>query len=89
MKVAVIRKELKACEAGSISITVDGWVSQLNDGYLTVTAHFINKKWNLIDLNLATCGFEDRHTGENIKDAIKEVRTFMKLMLVLQNEFTL
>lgn len=73
IKVAEIRNELNLCEPGSISITVDGWVSQSNDGYLTVTAHFINKKWNLVDLNLSTCGFEDRHTGENIKEAIKEV----------------
>lgn len=70
---AEIRVELKSCDAGSISITVDGWVSQSNDGYLTVTAHFINKKWNLVDLNLATCGFDGRHTGENIKAAIIEV----------------
>uniref|UniRef100_A0A915KL55 DUF659 domain-containing protein n=1 Tax=Romanomermis culicivorax TaxID=13658 RepID=A0A915KL55_ROMCU len=72
-KVVEIREKLKSCDPCSISITVDGWVSQSNDAYLTITAHFIDKKWNLVDLNLATCGFEDRHTGENIKEAIKEI----------------
>lgn len=56
-----------------VSITTDMWTSVAQEGYITVTAHFI-QRWQLKCKVLATRVLDDRHTGENLSKIIHEIR---------------
>ena len=55
---------MSSCE--SAALTTDTWTSNVNDSYLTVTAHFINKSWELCTRVLFTSEMPEHHTGANI-----------------------
>ena len=57
-----------------VAITTDCWTSAAQEGYLTCTAHFLDKLWNPRNYVLATKRVEERHTGENLA---LELRTIM------------
>ena len=56
-----------------ISFTVDGWSGPDHESYFCVTAHWLDKDFKmrhaLLDILLCT----DRHTGENLRDWLKQV----------------
>ncbi|CAH2000345.1 unnamed protein product [Acanthoscelides obtectus] len=49
-------------------VTTDGWTStnNTNTSYVAVTAHFLNKEFNLISVLLECSAFEKGHTAENL-----------------------
>ena len=49
-----------------IAITTDQWTSRANEGYTTVTAHYLNDDWTLASPVLMTRASGQRHTGENL-----------------------
>lgn len=51
---------------GFVAITHDGWTSCATESYDTITAHFINKDWELRSAVLQTSKVEGSHTSENI-----------------------
>ncbi|CAG8724028.1 5206_t:CDS:2 [Dentiscutata erythropus] len=69
----LIRTILQNAES-RISLTCDMWTSLQQLGYLAITAHFLDKKWNLVSLLIS---FElllpYSHTGANIRNCIKTV----------------
>ncbi|CAG2219590.1 unnamed protein product [Mytilus edulis] len=63
---------MKSCK--NVSITHDGWTSCNTESYIYVTAHFITNQWELVNAVLQTKKVEGSHTGENIANALKEVK---------------
>src|SRR5271169_1700 len=53
---------------GRISYTTDIWTSILAKAFLTITAHFINKEWELQSVIVDFIQIWGKHTGENIKE---------------------
>ena len=64
-------KEILQNAEGKISLTCDAWTSLQQLGYLSVTAHFINKDWNLVSILLSFPLIPYPHTGINIANCIK------------------
>ncbi len=54
--------------SGKISFTTDIWTSPSAKSFLSLTAHFINKKWELQNVIIDFIQIHDSHTGENIKN---------------------
>ena len=50
----------------SVALTCDAWTSAANQGYLTVTGHYLTEDWVLKHTVLSTKRMIYRHTGENI-----------------------
>ena len=62
---AEIIEELKEA-VGGVSITTDCWTSHATESYMTVTAHFVNKQYELKSYVLQTREVEERHTAEHL-----------------------
>ena len=62
-----------------VSLTSDLWTSTANDGYISLTGHYIDQNWKLCAKTLASRRMEDRHTGKNIAQAINEIRQDFKI----------
>ena len=54
----------------AVGITSDLWTSLATHSYITCTAHYITSDWELKHCVLGTRRLEDRHTGDNIQQAI-------------------
>nr|XP_017109319.2 zinc finger BED domain-containing protein 4-like [Drosophila bipectinata] len=72
-----LRKDLE-CELEGVqyvAITTDGWTSRANEAYITVTCHFVNKKFQLITAVLSTASLltPTNHSALNIADTIRQV----------------
>lgn len=68
----LIRSFLQNAE-GRISLTCDVWTSLQQLGYLAITAHFLDEKWNLVSLLISFQLIPYPHTGTNIANCIKTV----------------
>ena len=53
-----------SCEG--VALTTDMWTSIATEGYIGVTAHYIDQSWCLRSLVLSTEAMEERHTAVNI-----------------------
>ena len=51
-----------------ILFITDIWTSPSAKSFLSLTAHFINKKWELQNVIIDFIQIHDSHTGENIKN---------------------
>jgi hypothetical protein len=58
--------------ANSISLTTDLWSSRAKHGYLGLTATWINKNFEIIDVLLEISYFPSPHTAEAISEAIRK-----------------
>jgi hypothetical protein len=58
-------------QAAYISFTSDVWTSTNNlNAFISLTAHWIDSKWNRMSIVLSLRNLEDRHTGQVISDNI-------------------
>jgi hypothetical protein len=55
-------------EPGRISFTLDSWTSKNQIPFLGITAHWINKNWELKSILLDFCHLEGSHSGENMSE---------------------
>lgn len=56
-------------KAKAVCITMDGWTSITNDGYIAITAHFIDQETDKLCTTMIGCvGFQERHTAVNLKE---------------------
>ena len=69
---AEVVTELKDCD---VAVTTDLWTSLAMQGYITVTCHFINKDWILKSIVIATRVMDDRHSGSNIAQHLRDIQT--------------
>ena len=67
-----VKKMLQAAP-GRVSLTSDLWSSMITDGYLSLTAHFIDKHWNLKKRLLNYTIMPPPHTGVNLCEKIYEL----------------
>ena len=56
-----------------VSLTSDLWTSNAQEGYITVTCHYINGSWELCHEVLTTRRFHERHTAINIAQEFKAI----------------
>jgi len=56
-----------------VSLTTDAWTSLKNESYMAVTVHFIDKSCELKSYLLQCAKFPERHTSENIKNALLNI----------------
>ena len=56
-----------------ITITTDCWTSRQTEGYMTVTAHFINTQWQLRSRVLSTALVEGSHIAQKLASAMQKV----------------
>src|SRR6266508_2837651 len=54
--------------SGKISFTTDIWIPPSAKSFLSLTTHFINKKWELQNVIIDFIQIHNSHTGENIKN---------------------
>ncbi|CAG8624021.1 18033_t:CDS:2 [Dentiscutata erythropus] len=66
----LIKETLQNAE-GKISLTCDAWTSLQQLGYLSVTAYYLDKGWNLVFILLSFPLIPYPHTGVNITNCIK------------------
>lgn len=57
----------------NLAMTTDNWTSIANEGYITVTAHFLDDEFVLKSRVLATVAMPERHTGVNIADRLVDI----------------
>ncbi|KAJ8346635.1 hypothetical protein SKAU_G00280360 [Synaphobranchus kaupii] len=69
-----VKNEVKQSlfEADRVAITTDGWTSCSTEGYVTITAHLINKEWAMQNLVLQTRVLNESHTGINIGGLLRD-----------------
>ena len=53
---------------GKISFTTDCWTSPSSKSFMSITAHFITKDWDLQHILLDFIEMYDSHTGQNLKN---------------------
>ena len=58
-----LKDDIKNCAVG---LTTDLWTSHANQGYITVTAQYINADWEQKTRVLGTRAVNARHTGEQV-----------------------
>ena len=70
-----LKREL-ASLPGRVSFTSDLWTSLKREGYMCVTEHYIDRKWNLNSKILTFCALPPPHNGMNVTiqllDTLKE-----------------
>lgn len=60
-------------KATAVCITTDGWTSIVNDGYVAITAHFIDQEIDkLVSIMIGCIHFKESHTSLNLKDFLQE-----------------
>lgn len=65
--------------AEHVALTTDCWTSRSNDSYLTVTIHFLTTEWNHKSFVLDTSSTVERHTSENLAEALQQIISDWKL----------
>lgn len=68
----------KDTRSAPISLTHDGWTSNMTQSYDTVTCHVVTDKWELKSAVLQTKKVEGKHTGENIAANLQATMTDWK-----------
>ncbi|XP_070072653.1 zinc finger BED domain-containing protein 4-like [Drosophila takahashii] len=93
-----LRKDLE-CELEGVpyvAITTDGWTSRANEAYITVTCHFVNKKFELVSAALSTANLvtPTNHSAVNIADTLRQILNEWDLLhkvvtIVTDNDVTM
>ena len=65
-----MKKELE--DTSGIGLTTDSWTSLATENYITYTAHYITKAWEMKSKVLSTQASEERHTAENLAADMKK-----------------
>ena len=70
------KERLKECLAhiqGRICLTCDLWTACTNEGYLCLTAHYVDLDWKLSSKILAFCDMQPPHSGYELSKKIIEI----------------
>jgi len=70
---------MMASDADTINITTDLWTSRRNDGYIGVTANWVDKDFVIREAILSCEPLPSPHTAENIRDALFSVFEHWKI----------
>ncbi|XP_037829561.1 E3 SUMO-protein ligase ZBED1-like [Kryptolebias marmoratus] len=61
--------------AERVALTCDRWTSRTTEAYVTITAHFINEEWELVNFILQTTDMPKSHTGQNLAEHLRKALT--------------
>lgn len=61
--------------AARVAVTCNGRTSRTTEAYITITAHFINKEWELLTYVLQTRDMPKSHTGHNLAEHLRKALT--------------
>ncbi|KAK3106942.1 hypothetical protein FSP39_003400 [Pinctada imbricata] len=75
----VARVKTQLDKAPSVAITTDSWTSRATENFVAVTAHFINKNWDVENYTLQTKKFSESHTSVNLATGLDDVVSEWKL----------
>jgi len=53
-----------------LAITADCWTSRGQDAFIAISGHFVTQDWRLVEVQLDTVTFPERHTGVNVQEKI-------------------
>ncbi|XP_048591471.1 zinc finger BED domain-containing protein RICESLEEPER 2-like [Brassica napus] len=86
-----LKREL-ASLPGRVSFTSDLWTSVKREGYMCVTAHYIDRNWKLNSKILTFCALPPPHTGMNVAiqllDSLEEWGVHKKVFSVTLDNAT-
>lgn len=57
-------------KADFIAVTTDGWTSKAAQGYITITAHYIDDNFEIQNHTLQTRQLNSSHTAENLAEVL-------------------
>jgi len=63
----------------SVCLTTDSWTSVTTENYLAVTAHYVDSKFEVDSCLLECIKFGERHTADNLANAILRVTREWKI----------
>lgn len=66
-------RDLLKTDAEHVTLTTDTWTSCATQGYMSVTAHFVTKKWQMQSVLLECFQFSKSHTSENLRNELVRV----------------
>lgn len=72
-------KEQIEKNADYVCLTTDCWTSRCNDSYIAVTAHFVNKQFDLQSVLLECSEVTERHTGIHLSEVLQRIITEWQL----------
>uniref|UniRef100_A0A3B3XPC0 Uncharacterized protein n=1 Tax=Poecilia mexicana TaxID=48701 RepID=A0A3B3XPC0_9TELE len=61
--------------AERVALMCDGWTSRTTEAYVTITAHFINEEWELVNYVLQTTDMPESHTRQNLAEHLRKALT--------------
>ena len=56
--------------SGYVAFTTNIWTSSKVQGYMTITAHYLDDRWQLCTKVVTTAEMSERHTGANIVERL-------------------
>ena len=59
-----------------VALTADCWTSLRNDGYMTVTVHYLSKQLKMVSRVLNTITFSERHNAEKLAKELSIVNNW-------------
>lgn len=60
-------------DAHYITLTTDTWTSAATESFIAVTAHFINKNWEMVSYLLDCSVINESHTAENLRESVIQI----------------
>jgi hypothetical protein len=66
-----VKKLIEEFTDASVSVTADIWTSRTLDAYISMTVHFVDKLFRLHAWTPAVQLFNEKHSGENIKEVLE------------------
>ena len=78
MTKSLVQQELK--EVQYLGLTTDMWTSHANDGYISLTAHYITPSFEMKHHNLQSFSFPGSHSAVNIASYLSSLQLIGKLI---------
>ena len=82
MTKSLVQQELK--EVQYLGLTTDMWTSRANDGYISLTAHYITPSFEMKHRNLQSFSFPGSHSAVNIAKLLEQLAADWKIDLYTQ-----
>ena len=82
MTKSLVQQELK--EVQYLGLTTDMWTSRANDGYISLTAHYITPSFEMKHRNLQSFSFPGSHSAVNIAKLLEQLAANWKIDLYTQ-----
>ncbi|XP_040278276.1 E3 SUMO-protein ligase ZBED1-like [Bufo bufo] len=60
-------------QASRVAITCDSWTSVTTESYVTITAHYVSKDWQILSHVLQTRAIYESHTGAHLAELLSHV----------------